>query len=262
MPVALAIGPAGNLYVAGSFGAKCHPAIEIFARGAYGNVAPIAIIKGPKAALHSPQGIAFDQKGQLYVAQGRGGASGSGEIKVFAAGARGDAAPIATIAGPNTLFGNSGDAPEHVAVDAESEIFAGQVVPSGNQILKFAAGASGNVAPITTTFVQSGNGFFEMQVAGDTVYAAVGLVRKQTPTVYELSTVDLSQTGALVDNRFTILHADADSSGRVFVQDLSSRSGSGFKATFFEYEPGRQEPSQIRRDGTMDGGSGYVVVGP
>src|SRR5579871_6047909 len=37
-PVALAIGPGGNLYVAGEFGHPCHESIQIFARGASGNV--------------------------------------------------------------------------------------------------------------------------------------------------------------------------------------------------------------------------------
>ena len=42
--------------------------ITVFAPGSSGNVAPIAIITGPKTQLKLPQGIAVDTDGKIYVA--------------------------------------------------------------------------------------------------------------------------------------------------------------------------------------------------
>ena len=253
-PTALAISPQGYLYVAGFFGPKCQPAIEFFAPGAHGNVAPVGKIAGKKARLNVPYGLAFDRAGTLYEADDQSGPSFTGEINMYAPGANGNVRPIARIFGPNTLL--SGVA--YVAVDDDGEIFAGQT--GGNRILKFPAGANGDIAPIAMNTVQSGNGFGELQASGSTVYAAVGILRQQTPTIYELNATDLSQTGGITDPSFTILFADADSAGKIYVQNFI-RGGAKGHGRLLEYEPGSQQPYRVRDDGTSAGG-GYIVVGP
>jgi len=175
---------------------------------------------------------------------------------VYGAGATGNVAPVARIAGPKTTF--NVNAPSYVTVDDAGEIFVGQ---GEAQVLKFAPGAHGNVSPVAMNTVNSGNGFWEIQTSGPNVYVAVGLLRHITPAIYELSTSNLSQTGALTDPRFTILFADADSAGKVYVIDvIRTRSAHGL-SRFFEYEPGAQQPYRVRSEGPISSG-GYVVVGP
>ena len=263
-PTGLAIGPQGNLYVSGTFGTPCHAAIEIFARGASGNVSPIAHIRGRAADIHKPLGIGFDPEGRLYLAQGIGGPSGSGEIKVFPAGAKGDVAPIAIIAGSNTQFSSNME-PAYVAIDATDEIFVGQGLASGDEILKFPAQANGNVSPIATAVVGSGD-FNEMQVSGSIVSVSDGDFHFDNPTVYELSIADLTQTGSITSRNFEVLTADADTAGTVYVQDFKKRCGSGaLCGRLFVFEPGHKNPSRVIQEGATGGfieGGGYIVVGP
>ena len=142
----LAIGPRGDLYVAGHFfGHPCGAAIEIFARGAHGNVSPIAAIHGSRADIHNPTGIGFDAQGRLYVTEENKDPSGSGDVKVFAAGVSGNVAPMAIISGSNTQLGRT---PFGVAVDTKGDIFVAQGLPNGDQIFKYPANANGNVSPI------------------------------------------------------------------------------------------------------------------
>jgi sugar lactone lactonase YvrE len=62
---------------------------------------------------------------------------------VFAAGAGATASPVRTIVGTNTLL----ESPLTLAVDAAGDLYVGQLV---GDVLEFAAGASGNVAPMRT----------------------------------------------------------------------------------------------------------------
>ena len=255
----LAIGPQGNLYAAGRFGHPCRAAVAIFARGAHGNVAPIAVISGKRAAVAHVTSIGFDPEGRLYLTQANevSGPSASGDLKVFAAGARGDVAPIAIIAGSNTLFDRS---PLGVAVDAKDEIFVAQGTPSGDQVLKFPAHANGNVSPIAMTVVGSGQ-FYEMQVSGNTVYVPDGQFRFNKPTVYELSTFDLSLIGGITSRHFTEITGDADAEGRVYVQDFKRHCMLLLCGKLLEFEPGHQNPNRVIQENPSSSG-GYIVVGP
>lgn len=68
-----------------------------FDLNATGNVAPVAEIAGPSTGLATVYGVAGDQYGNIYVANGP-------RISVFAAGATGNVAPIRVLTGPATTL--------------------------------------------------------------------------------------------------------------------------------------------------------------
>ena len=100
------------------------------------------------------RGIAVDQHGKIYVANG---ADGGNRIAVFPAGSRGNVAPMATIEGSDTGIDN----PIGVAADSHGKIFitngAKTFVTKENRldqgpssITSYAAGSNGDVKPIVT----------------------------------------------------------------------------------------------------------------
>ena len=66
-----------------------------YAKGATGNAAPVATIAGANTGLDSPQGLALDRDGNLFLANSHGNS-----VTAYAKGATGNAAPFATISGP------------------------------------------------------------------------------------------------------------------------------------------------------------------
>lgn len=130
-----------DIYVATGTGSASR--VLVFAPGANGNVAPIRRIQGSNTGLNTPYGIALDSSRNVYVANDVLG----GSVTVYAAGAHGNVAPIQTISGPNTGLGG----PTGIALDASRNIYVTAFTGGGNPaVLVFAAGASGNVAPIQT----------------------------------------------------------------------------------------------------------------
>jgi hypothetical protein len=102
-PRAIALDSQGNMYVVNNFsGAE---SVTVFAAGANGNVPPIREIAGANTGLNSPYGIALDSSGKIYVTNTSGGPSGQGSITVYRNGAKGNIAPIRTIAGSNVQIG-------------------------------------------------------------------------------------------------------------------------------------------------------------
>ena len=129
IPFGAAFDSLGNLYVTNNRGA----AVTVFAPSASGCVSNNRVIAN--AGFGLPEGVHVTDNGLVYVA----GAFG---VAVFAPGASGNAAPIASIAGSNTGISNGQTA--DVTVDAAGEI----IVSNEFGILVFAADANGNVAPI------------------------------------------------------------------------------------------------------------------
>jgi hypothetical protein len=113
---------------------------------AHGNVAPKVTIAGNHTGLNQPTSLAFNDNFELFVAN-----PAANSITVYAPGANGNVAPIRTIAGPATKLVK----PRAVAIDGDGSIFVGTGDPPlGNQgFLKFAAGANGNVPPLTTIVI-------------------------------------------------------------------------------------------------------------
>jgi len=138
---------AASLYVsnAGSFR---YGSVTIYSTDATGDAAPTSTIVGGATGLDNNIGIAVDATGRIYVANIFDGHSDS--VTIYAAGATGNTAPIATISGPDTGLGYAWD----IAVDAAGRIYVTNVIGgdvfSHNWITIYSAGATGNVAPIAT----------------------------------------------------------------------------------------------------------------
>jgi hypothetical protein len=109
-----------------------------------GNAAPGLNIAGLNTGLYSPQAIAIDAAGRLYVANLSLSGSTNGSITVYAPGATGDAGPTATIGGSNTQLSY----PTALGFDHAGRLY---VINSGTGSLTvYAPGATGNVAPTAT----------------------------------------------------------------------------------------------------------------
>jgi NHL repeat len=144
-PLDVAADNAGQIYVViDNFG------VMVFSPHASGAAAPLRTIAGTNTTLYRPAGVAVDNSGRLYVAD-LGGPSNVGGIAIFAADANGDVAPLARI--PAILPVGSGGAGVNtrveqargVAVDSARRIYVTDDL--GDQLLIFAAGSDGDVAP-------------------------------------------------------------------------------------------------------------------
>jgi hypothetical protein len=84
----------------------------------------------------------------MYVANYGTGSANNSSVTVYAAGAKGNATPIATIKGANTLL----DQPLGIALDAAGRIYVANSATTSAQyrITVYAAGATGDVAPVVT----------------------------------------------------------------------------------------------------------------
>lgn len=143
-PSDIAVDASRNMYVA-DFGDNT---ITVYAAGATGNVAPMQTITGSNTGLASPFGIAIDPVNKdIYVANKFGGSSGIGSITIYPPGANGNVAPIGTIAGSSTQLNE----PLSLAIDPSGNIYVPNLLPLGaGSVTVYAAGSTGNVAPIAT----------------------------------------------------------------------------------------------------------------
>lgn len=115
------------------------PSINIFAREASGNTAPLRVIKGPRTQLNWPSTIAVHEgRGEIFVAN-----DADDSVLVFRVTDNGDVAPTRVIKGPRTQVLN----PTGVALDlVNDELW---VASMGNYtITAFPIAADGDVAPL------------------------------------------------------------------------------------------------------------------
>jgi hypothetical protein len=122
----LAVDSANNLYVANGTD------IKVFAPGAHGVAPPL-------------RDIGVDRAGRLYAAD-----LANVAILVFAAGANGNVAPIARIAGTKTTLAS----PRYIGVSPAGNMY----VSDETEAQVFVAGANGNVAPARTITFNGPNG--------------------------------------------------------------------------------------------------------
>lgn len=86
------------LYVANREGSGADQGnITVYAAGANGDVTPKQNIIGPNTQLDTPEGVAVDSSGNIYVAN-----EANDSVTVYAAGSTGNAPPIQTIIGSYT----------------------------------------------------------------------------------------------------------------------------------------------------------------
>jgi len=138
-PFTLALDTHGALYVANEGNGQTG-SITVYAPGARGGVAPLRRIAGPHSLVQTPQALAFDARGNLYVAD----YGDESRVLVFAPGAHGDVRPIRVIRGDRTGLNN----PSGLAIDAGGYLYA---LSAGTQsVAVFAPSARGDVAAIRT----------------------------------------------------------------------------------------------------------------
>ena len=120
-------------------------AVDIYPAALNGNISPSAVISGSQTQLTEPGGIVVDNAGEIYVA-----VIDSDEIVEFPPGSNGNVSPEAVISGSQTALSR----PTGLALDSAGNLYVGncasgcEVGSAPSAVLEFAAGASGNVAPI------------------------------------------------------------------------------------------------------------------
>ncbi len=97
-PLGIAVDSKGKIYIAnwGSFPLR-NSSVTEYAAKSKGNARPVVTIKGRDTGLHSPNGIAVDSNGKIYVANGN-----NNTVTEYAAGSHNDAKPESTISGWKT----------------------------------------------------------------------------------------------------------------------------------------------------------------
>jgi hypothetical protein len=138
--------------------------ITVYRAGASQNTAPLYVIAGSRTGISSPGQLAQDAAGNLYVANGSITATSANPgILVFAHGANGNVAPIGKLAGPRTQIHNV----QAMTVDrGTGKIFVNDSASSNpfyGNLLRFAPGASGDVAPLA----RSANDYRAVALASD-----------------------------------------------------------------------------------------------
>jgi hypothetical protein len=205
VPYGLALDSDRNIYLANSNGGPVgRGSIQIFSAGTNGNEAPGAVITAASAMndntlLYFPEGVAVDSSRAIYVVnpQGQfiGGGPASGSVTIYAAGSDGNVSPSAIIAGQfddecintgnpfpccsgngmGTCVDNTQLAgPVGIAVDSNKNIYVTN--PSGGasangSINVYAAGSTGNVAPIAT-------------ITGSNIVSPVGIAFDSSGNIY------------------------------------------------------------------------------
>ena len=140
-PYGIAVDATGDIYVADYLGTgSSSGAVEVYAPGSNGNVAPFEYISGNATGLSAPAGVAINPlNGNIYVLN-----DGNYSVTMYAPGSTGNVAPIGTIAGSRTkLTGQTFG----IAFDASGNLY---VSNDNATITVYAAGATGNVRPIRT----------------------------------------------------------------------------------------------------------------
>jgi NHL repeat len=244
-PDGIAVDSLGIIYVANQSGGPVVPhqrldvgKITVYAAGGSGNISPIATISGAATGLSFPLGIALDSAGNIYVTNSNTAntsdkiQSGS-SITVYSPGSKGNASPIATIAGSNTGLSDVGG----IAIDSSGNLYtegcANNVCFSINI---FPPGSNGNVSPATTI--------------SDGLTFPVGVALDSSRNVYVLNTYggsvpggginifpagssgNASPTATIYSNSTGLFGAAGialDSSGEIYVADPSIGNGGSIK---------------------------------
>lgn len=153
---------AGNIYI-GTLSSTTS-AVDVYTPGA---VTASRTVTVATATINPPQisTLGVDSVGNLYVAI-------SGSIVVYGSGSKGSATPIRTLAGALTMLAPT--PATQIAFDASDNLFVATGGGyKGSQVIEFAAGASGNVAPTVITSAEYSPSGVALDTAGN-IYIVQG----------------------------------------------------------------------------------------
>lgn len=165
-PAGLAVDAAGNIVFAVSNaptdtnpGQTESDQIQIFTPGQSGSATPARTISGPQSQLTQIASLALDPKGNIYVEIVDYSTNDNPAILQFTGGAdpTTSSAPVTAIAGSKTMLCRF--FLDSLAVDAAGNTYVLDYTFPGvttNYLLRFAPGATGNVAPDATIPSQTG----------------------------------------------------------------------------------------------------------
>jgi len=176
-PSGLARDSIGRIYVTN----RGSNTVTVYAANADGNVPPLAVIGGSNTQLSQPLAIALDAAEKIYVVNA-GTPRDSITVYPPLAASTGvlNEAPSAVITGSKTLL----DSSSGIALDSHGNIYVanesgGPVVPhegsDQGRVTVYAAGSSGNIAPIATISGASTGLSFPLSIAldsADNIYVA------------------------------------------------------------------------------------------
>jgi hypothetical protein len=154
--------PQGTIYVA-----DCGlNAIDVFAPGSSGNVAPERVISGADTGLECPADVKVDSSGDVYSSNFSGDS-----ITEYAPGASGDATPICTLAGSNTGL----DANDDMSLEPDGSLVVGNFTDSSGDtgsVELFPPNSCGNVAP-SAVIAGSNTGFNTVDGVGTDAHGTI-----------------------------------------------------------------------------------------
>ncbi len=153
----IAADAAGDVFVANrALLDDASDAVLLYSATTAGKSSPTGVIEGDQTGFTKVSAVAADKAGNLYVGT-------QTAVLVFAAGASGNVAPVRVIAGAATTLDGVSD----LKVDSSGAVYVltGSLV-DGARVVSFAAGATGNVAPVTVLGVPTGQGGVKVGFSG------------------------------------------------------------------------------------------------
>ena len=236
-PTGVALDGSGLLYVTGVDDISGVPSVNVYAAGAASGASPIRTFS-PNAAFE-PISIAVSAAGQAYVLEGEYDTYGdvlATQIEVFAPGASSGAAPTYVLGGTATSLID----PQDMAVDKAGNVYVANYQDNGaSQILVFAAGANGSVAPsgtitfngeITGVAVDASANMYAAVVSSTGSSSVVEYAAGNTGTPIALKTISGSASGLSAADTGSVR---VDAVGNIWLIQQSPDT-STTPATYFE----------------------------
>jgi hypothetical protein len=145
--------------------------VTAYQESADGNISPALVIDGPRTGISKPGGLAVAPSGEVAITETNDKDAPS--IRFYAPGASGNVAPIGAIS-----CAGSGDSPEKVAFDSQSNLYAEYAGTGGDQIDIFTPSEQSGCNTISHVIFGSRTGginaYGGITVARGTIYSAGG----------------------------------------------------------------------------------------
>jgi len=151
-------------------------------------------LSGPATGLDSPEGIAIDASGNLYVTN-----SGGNSVTAYRPDTDGAAAPFLTIFGPATRL----QRPHRIAVDGSGQIYVAN--SSGLEVLIFRPGSNGDIVPAAVIKLPTVNFLKDAWGASVKAIALAPPIRTEAPLTGPKATITGSGGGSTVTSRPALL---------------------------------------------------------